>query len=337
MKIENRKARLARARVSLRALAIVPALGLISCGGGGGGDDAPPPALMAGDYYVYDYSFTPAGSSTSSYRNITTISSVAPDGTNLRVGTSSLAIASYTAYLNSAQVGYMTSVNGSINCQFSPPAQVAPPSPRSVGQSWSVTSTTSPSGCNGVIQTTQSGQVVAREAITVPAGTFETYRVTRQASNTLSATTSNQQTSTCWYAVDRGYVVRCDFNTTTTTSGSITTSTSTQVLSAIGGPVRASQGSTVSRFQGAWRVGFNGGVSGNCPSLLISSSGNVSGTCNVTGGASFTVAGTVTPSGSVSLSLSTGGSLTGSLSTPYAGSGTWVDSGTSGSWTASHQ
>lgn len=323
---------------------------LVACGGGGDDAGAAPVAAplpitrteaVVGDYFVYAMTFTtsvPAGVAPRAYNLTTAYRSIALDGTNQRVSTRSdvAAVQQSTYNVNAALVSSDYFLGGAVICTFSPPAQASPPYPRAVGQAWSGTSV---HNCAGP-QTTmvQSGQIVARENLVTPAGTFDAYRTIRTALNT-DTTSVTSQDLTYWYSVDRGFLLRCDHTNTTTPAGSTTPNnviSVTQILTGVGGPARPAQGNVLTRFQGLWRVQYTGGASGNCAQLFVSSSGTVSGNCTPAGGSAFAVTGTVNAGGEVSIVLPTGGVLTGTLTAPYAGTGTWVDGGLSGAWTAVH-
>jgi hypothetical protein len=185
---------------------------------------------------------------------------------------------------------------------------------------------------------TETGQIIARETLEIPAGTFDSYR----AENTflmVTTSTSFLQKSTCWYSVQRGVLLRCDSTYTTTSTGSSTPATTTSItttLTGLGGPTRVSQGNVLPRFAGSWRVQYTGGASGSCAQLTVTASGGISGSCTAASGTAFNVTGSVNDRGAVTLALPTGGSLTGTLTTPYEGVGTWVDGSFTGTWTASH-
>lgn len=324
---------------------------LMACGGGGGDDagtggtpvSAPPPITRTeavnGDYFVYlntSVTSVPAGGATVAYNSTVTYRNVEADGRNQRVTTrtDSLGILQASYNVDAALVSSDNFFGGAVLCTFSPPAQVAPPYPRSVGQAWSSTSAHS---CAGSLTTlVQTGEIVARESLALAAGTFDAYRSTR----TTTATSANIVTSqalTCWYSVARGVLLRCDYTNTTTPVGATTPNSVVsvaQVLTGMGGPARVAQGNVLPRFQGWWQVQYSGGAAGNCAQLYVSAAGTLSGNCAATGGSAFAVTGTVNTSGAVSIVLPTGGVLSGTLTTPYTGTGTWIDSGLSGTWVA---
>lgn len=324
---------------------------LVACGGGGDDAGAAPVAAplpitrteaRAGDYFIYattQTSTVPSGLPPHVNDLITTYRSIAADGTNQRVLTySSMAAAQQITYdVNAALVDQDAFVAGSgVSCPYTPASQVAPPYPRFVGQAWSTTSVRT---CGATTTTaTQTGEIVAREQIVLPAGTFDSHRAERTALIVTGATTLSQRL-TCWYSVERGVLLRCDYTNTSTTAPSTTpsnVSSSTQILTGLGGPARVAQGNVLSRFSGRWSVQYGGGASGSCNPLWVSASGAISGSCAATGGAPFAVTGSVAADGAVAITLPTGGVLSGVLTTPYSGSGTWTDGGLSGDWTAVH-
>jgi hypothetical protein len=228
------------------------------------------------------------------------------------------------------------SISGGSSYSYTPADQAAPPYPRSVGQTWSGSGVLTDGTTTATF--TETGQIIARETLEIPAGTFDSYR----AENTflmVATSTSFVHKSTCWYSVQRGVLLKCDSTATdasTTPSYVESTSQALTGLGGLGGPNRASLGNVLPRFTGSWRVQYSGGNSGNCAQLAVTASGSISGSCTAASGSTFNVTGSVNDQGAVTLALSTGGSLTGTLTTPYSGQGTWVDGSLSGTWTASH-
>lgn len=335
-----------------RAAAAAGLLGLlVACGGGGSdagstGTPGATPIMRAeaqvGDYFIYAMTQTttvPANVPVSAYNSTSTYASVEADGTNQRVTT-------YGSYFSSQQNTYNVSgawvsqdaaIGGpGVICSSAPASQSVPPYPRSVGQTWSSTSVRT---CGSLTSTTtQTGEIVAREQIVLPAGTFDSHRAVRTVVSVYATSTLSSQV-TCWYSVERGHVLRCETAFTDTPAGATTptsVASTTQILTGLGGPARAAQGNVLPRFHGSWRVHYSGGASGSCSSLLVTASGAISGNCTPTGGVAFAVNGSVNGSGAVAITLPTGGVLTGTLTTPYSGSGSWTDSGLSGTWTATH-
>lgn len=319
---------------------------LVGCGGGGGdgggaggvgGGTAPFTRTEAavGDYFIYAMTSTtsvPAGEAPSAFNSTVAYSSMAGDGTNQRVTTWSTGQARGTKTYNANDA--VVSHDGV--CSFSPPNQEAPPYPRAVGQTWNGSSQFI---CRNYTATyVQTGQVVARESLVLPAGTFDAYRATRTSIAT-GPTGVYTENLTCWYGVDRGVLLRCDSTNSRTLAGSSTPDlvvSYTQALTGLGGPNRVAQGVRLPRFQGSWNIAYSGGASGACMMLSVSAGGEIAGSCANVGGASFSVAGTVNADGVVNIGLPGGGALSGNLSTIYSGSGAWSDAGITGTWTATH-
>jgi hypothetical protein len=332
-----------------RVTAVIGLVGLLAaCGGGGGGSgstgDTPPLTrneAQVGDYFVYATNTTqtlPTGVQPTSYSSTESYLSIAADGTSQRVNTynSSGTLASQLTFnVNEGLVGSMP-ISGGSNCSYTPALQAPPPYPRSVGQTWSGTSMRT---CGTTTATvTPTGKIVAREQLVIPAGTFDSYRAERTGL-AVDATNTVSQQLTCWYSVQRGVMLKCDFTSTRTPAASTTpnyVASSTTVLTGLGGPTRVAQGNVLARFAGAWRVQYAGGVSGNCAQLAVTTDGSISGSCTAASGAIFSVTGSANDSGAVTITLPTGGSLTGTLATPYSGNGSWTDGSFTGTWTASH-
>lgn len=335
-----------------RAAAATGLLGLlVACGGGGSdagstGTPGATPIMRAeaqvGDYFTYvvmETTTVPASVPVSAYNSTVAYRSVAADGTNQRVTTWSTGQAAglRTYDVNDAVVSNDSySGSGVVICSYSPSAPVAPPYPRAVGQSWNGTSQFTCRVSSAAI--VQAGQILARETLSLPAGIFDAYRAVRTSTAT-GATGVSKEESTCWYGVDRGVLLACNYTNTTTPVGSSTPASVisyTQLLTGLGGPNRVAQGVQLSRFQGPWNVKYSGGSSGTCNLLAVSASGDINGSCSNTASATFTVTGTVNESGVVNIHLPGGGALIGNLSTIYSGSGTWSDAGLTGTWTAMH-
>jgi hypothetical protein len=329
---------------------------LAACGGGGGGGGgggaagatAAPAATtpitrteaQVGDYFVYSTTTTqtlPATAQPTAYFRTDSYLSIANDGTSQRVSTYSNGIAAAQSNLdvNDGQVGRIL-VNGGSTCSYTPALQTSPPYPRSVGQTWSGSSVSTCGTTTGTF--THTGKIVAHEPLVVPAGTFDSYRA-EITGMSVTSTSSVAQQLTCWYSVQRGAMLKCDYITTQTPATSTTpnsVASNSAVLTGLGGPTRVAQGNVLARFTGSWRIQYTGSSSGNCAQLEVTTSGGISGSCTAASSATFNVTGSVNDFGAVTLALSTGGSLTGTLTTPYAGLGNWTDGSLVGTWTASH-
>lgn len=321
---------------------------LAACGGGGGDGGGPSGPLTrteanAGDYFIFSNTTTttvPSGVPVGAYNSIVTYRSVAPDGTNQRVTTASASgpvVQQSTYNVNVALVTVDGNIGSTVPmCTYSAPQPVAPPYPRSVGQTFGNTVVRT---CNGTAVTVATtGSVTARENLVLPIGTYDSWRSQRTVTTTFATYVIVDQ-FTCWYSVARGNLLRCDSNHTRTQNGAGAPDqvwTVAQVATGIGGPGRASEGAVLPRFQGTWRVQYAGGGVGTCPSLNVTSAGAVSGICYPSTGGSFAVSGSVDVNGSVSLTWAGGGALSGTLNTPYSGSGNWSEGAFTGTWAATH-
>jgi hypothetical protein len=333
-----------------RALGGAMVLLIAACGGGGtSGTQAPSPGPLMrndaapGDYFVYAMSTTttvPSGVPTNTRNSIVTYRTLASDGTNQRVGTiggsSGVPRQPSTYNVDGALVSLDGAPGAPVVCSFSVPLALTPPFPRAVGQTWSNTTTRSCGSANTTIVT--SGAVTARESLVLPIGTLDTWRTQRNVTFTTSVDVAVQQL-TCWYSVTRGQMVRCDTNYQRTPNGAASpdaVTSTTELLTGAGGPGRAFEGNAQARFDGTWRVTFTGTASGTCGFLNVSATGAINGSCTSSGGAPFTVSGSVDLNGAVNVAWPGGGILTGSMTSPYEGSGTWTEGANSGSWTAHH-
>lgn len=332
---------------------------LAACGGGGGDDGgaggvgggtAPftRTEAQAGDYFVYAMTSSErvvvggvSNTNTSAYTSTVTFRSVASDGTSQRVTTfgDGQSAVQRTYNVNDAVVSNDSyPASGAVVCSYSPPDAIAPPYPRTVGQSWNGTSQFTCRVSSASI--VQSGRVLARDTLSIsPVGIFDAYRATRTSTAT-GATGVSNEVSTCWYEANRGVLLLCNSTSSTTPVGSSAPTTvisSSQMLTGLGGPNRVAQGVQLPRFQGSWTLQYSGGSSGTCNFLTIGAGGDINGSCSSdTGSASFAVTGTVNESGVINIGFPGGGALFGNLNTTYSGSGTWSDAGLSGTWTATH-
>jgi len=98
-------------------------------------------------------------------------------------------------------------VSGPDKVSYSPPYCSMPPAPWTVGKQWSCTSNVTVNGkcCK---KFSAAGRIEKEEQITVPAGTFQTIRV----SGTVSGSVIRPMASgggTCWYAPAVNRVVKC--------------------------------------------------------------------------------------------------------------------------------
>lgn len=329
------------ARVARLVAAALLAAGLSACGGGGGGggSDAGTPAaptgpvltaradLTVGEYMVYDKLQT---------NHNTGVTPVMVKLTWMFDRVGATVRKKETAYGTSSRLwtydatSALASVSsgGLESCTYAPGLQFSPPYPRWVGQTWNITSTMN---CSSTTSQ-QQGRVVAREPLTLPIGTFDSLRVERTGVD-IGGTYRSDVIETCWYDTARGFVLRCetDYTYRHGAAGSTTGWTDVWVLSGMGGPGRAPTGFVLARFSGDWEMAYAGSPAVVCNRLQVSPDGSVSGACSTAPSGGF---GTVNTHGALSITLQNGMTLTGTLSTPDSGSGTWTLGASSGTWTA---
>lgn len=320
------------------------------CGGGGASSDvtthldaqssytAQSPSV--GDYYTYKYAIqikqpftgTKTGISTALY---TTVNA---DGSSIMT---SLADDSPLSQKKLAPNGGFIS---DTYCTYSP-AWVAIPPSLSVGLTWENATT---QNCNGTLgYLTSKGTVTGIESITVPAGSFETMKITYTRSWDLTGF-NVVETSTCWREVHLGRNIKCTRTTTTTVKG-VTTGIppsiddSTEELVGFANAKSGRQIPAVERFAGTWSGTYSGADSGNC-NVRVDTNGTVSGSCSSSSssnGTLFNVNGNVDAQGTLTFNLSAGAqsgpTLKASGISLPTWTGTWnTSTGASGTWTLSH-
>ncbi|MBI1890295.1 MAG: hypothetical protein HYS18_06610 [Burkholderiales bacterium] len=313
----------------------------------GGGTAAVTPTQ--GDAYTFDYTFTPAGSTTSNYIFTRHFQSVYSDGaatytqsfTDPALNSTNASYNSYGGVLNTNSSVNNNGITGT--CVYSPGLRGVN-APYYVGKAWNNSATAT---CNGSSYAfTNKGSITALESLTVPAGTFTAYKEVFTISSTqsgVSTPTTYSTVYTCWRDATLGQRIKCQWTYNSTPYGSSTTtqhSASSITLGNYSASGFAGSTNNVIRFAGSWSVSFSGTESGTCSSLTVTTLGNISGTC--TGSLSGTVqaTGTVTSTGSTTVVLGTAGNgatFSGQIN-PYSGSGIWSNTnGGSGTWTATHK
>jgi len=338
-------------------LAIVLA-GLSACGGGGGsaGDTStsqPLPTTFpgvkptAGDYYIYTVTAsttTPANVQPTTTTSVRTYSVVNSDGSYTRVVTGT-SIKQSRDYAADGKVATSSSV--SQQCAYSPGYLISPAAGTAVGQTYSGTTseTCTISGGSGpsTATLTTSGTADAIESVTTAAGTFRAFKYTSTYVRT-NGTYVSTTLETCWTDMVLGRSVKCNTSYTTvqsTDQSVIGAGSSTSELTAYSAAGAAPVGSTLPRFVGSWRVTFAGAATGYCSNAAVTTAGAITSSCvrtNSSGSVigNFTVSGSVDVNGVVSATGSDGSSFTGSLTSPTAGAGAWVNGSMSGTWTADH-
>ncbi len=338
---------------------------LAACGGGGGsgGKDAAqvPPApktyvaakATVGDYYTYKNTFqalepTP-GVARESY-NTRLLTSVSDDGAKSYRSSTNSPIRNGNDFLYTTltmdfdQLGRWLATTRA-DCRITPaPAQyfVAPNS-LSVGASWQYSGRIE-SKCAlnpATVQTDElNAKAVAEESITVPAGTFNTIKITQSEQLRDDAFLYSMEQS-CWWEPNLGVEVKCVINTTLTETGTSRkeVSVNTRELQGYANQALARKADTLLRYTGAWKGRFQGaapneGVAGDCK-LLLKADGTITGSCS---GASvtFNLTGTISANGQLSLALGGAGQFTGKLDNQEQISGTWsTPDGVNGTWSLS--
>jgi hypothetical protein len=324
----------------LIAVGIVLAVTLMGCGGGGDGASS---GTTSGDYYTFDLSHSASNTSPYSLSYTRAYPTLNADGSGVRVDTySTTAYPLRTYNLGTASVIANSSfVSGGLTttCTFSPSYAITASPTAAVGTTWNNNSTETCTGGSPSTSTFNStGSITVIEPVVTSAGTFTAKKFVFTQTEVRSGVYTQVLNYTCWADVATGRTVKCDYPFTyTPVVGTVVTGTESIILAGF----RASGISsfpTVARFAGTWSGSYAGSSSGTCSSLVVSTTGVITGSCVDINVGAFTVTGTVNVSGTVSMTASTGPTFTGSLSSPSTGSGSWsgVPSG-GGTWTATHQ
>ncbi|MBV8665506.1 MAG: hypothetical protein JO269_03390 [Burkholderiaceae bacterium] len=203
---------------------------LSSCGGGGSGGSGGPGnsvgtvptysfvAPVVGAQSLYAETIVDNLNNTLNRSLVYDVTAVNADGSfthtesdpsNDSITSGSVTYTIYPATQNYNSVGQLTSTTvtppgSSTTCLYSPHAGGAP-SPLSVGQTWSFAFTTNCTSMAGstsqpsmVLAESQSGALVDMESITVPAGTFNAYKLQSTTTWTTAAGTTVTETTTNW-------------------------------------------------------------------------------------------------------------------------------------------
>lgn len=347
-------------------LAMMVAAGMLAgCGGGspGSGDNAVQlpsgPAVYAaakatvGDYYSFE-SVTRNANAADSYNYVTrTVRSVAADGAatinffnDYVTSTVPLAFASSNGIVDLDRLGRMTSTRDG-NCVTTPNPAFYPVAPYSVSAGMN-------SQYSGVVQTkcgqdpatqatlSHTDTVGALEAVTVPAGTFNAFKVTRRGNNE-DGNSRFVGERTCWWDPEMGMEVKCVINSTTTNkaSGQSRTTEETVTLQGYSNQKLARKADTMLRVMGTWSGTYAGtalgqNAVGTC-SLTIGADGNIAGGC-LGVAVVFSITGRVNVDGTLSFTLTNNGNagqsftgkldsieqMSGAWNVPNYGQGTWI-------------
>jgi hypothetical protein len=323
---------------------------LSACGGGGGTPVAPVTLAnvyplvtpTVGDYWLFQETVTTGAGTPLPTPSVYTYARTYTNSNPIvRVDLDSRSDATSSNFLKATRTfdidqKEVSNVIGTTNCTYAPAYSVAPSKGALPNSTFSLTSVrTCSSGTTDNFSVT--GTAVGLEDVTVAAGTFKAFKYT---STRLIKNVTNESTSVGTYWTDgvTGRVVKFVLNVKGNLPGStVVTSDVTYTTEAIAYSAQGlgATAAPVKRFAGAWTVPFSGTASGTC-SMQVASTGTISGSCNGTGGSS-TVSGTVTDAGLVAVQLTDGSRISGSLTSPGAGTGIWVNGTASGTWNATHR
>jgi hypothetical protein len=224
---------------------------------------------------------------------------------------------------------------GTTSCTYSPSWVFAPPAGAPANSTFSATTVRT---CGAAVDNfTLTGNAVGLEDITTSAGSFKAFKYTATRTQKNSTTEFNS-TGTFWADAVTGRVIKFVLNTKSNAVGSTVitgdTTLTTEVISYNAGALGASAVS-IKRFAGGWTVPFTGSATGSC-AMVIAVAGTITGSCSGSGGTS-TASGSVTEAGAISVNLTDGSRITGNLTAPGAGNGTWSNGTATGTWTATHR
>jgi hypothetical protein len=341
-------------------LASITALALLTsaCGGGSSGTPgaANPPAAAAnvfpsvdptvGDYVVLQETVTAAAGTTlptpsvySFARTYTASSPIARIDFDSRSDGPSL---NFLKSNRSFDIDgkEITSTTAGVTCTYAPALATFPAKGALPNSSFSSSSVKTCSASGAGLTTdniTITGTAVGLEDVTVPAGTFKAFKYT---STRITRNATNQGTSvgTFWVDTVSGRTIKYVTNLKgiiIATGASTADLTYTTEMVAYRVLANNTGFASAKSFSGGWTVAFTGSAAGVC-NLTVTASGAMSGQCNGNGG-SPSASGGVSDAGALSVLLSDGTRITGSLSSPSAGSGTWANGTATGTWTASHK
>jgi hypothetical protein len=345
-------------------LAILVAAGMLAgCGGGSSGGagsaqtQSGPTTYVAakpatGDYYAFKYTSREQGANPESPTYITRlVSNVAMNGTvsikylGDHPSTSDPQVfgsGSYSADFD-AQGRWIGSSNWRCGASSNPPMYVVAPLTLSVGMKWEYSGVAS-SKCTdeAAVQTTLAYKdaALAQEQVTVPAGTFNTIKVSRSSAED-NVKISYTAERTCWWEPDMGVEVKCLLNETAIdkSSGVKSSRTETRELQGYSNQKLGRKNDTLQRFAGNWTGRYTGRIlgaddAGTC-SFTFDLAGNVKGSCS---GAAlgFSVTGKVSVAGQLTLNIANNANwavqgkmdsieqASGTWEAPNYGSGTWI-------------
>jgi hypothetical protein len=348
-------------RLRLRLLCLTVTCIAASCGGGGSdttpttqaptsNPNAYPTARpAAGDWYVYtssESSTLPAVTGPTEHTVTRHYQTVNSDGSFTLADTESTSDKLFLNAVNSA--GALESYTyDTQHCDYAPAYRFEPPLSSLVGDTFnsrsSVSCATQSNGTTSNRSLSVTGTNQALEERNIALGAFNTFKFTSTVIDTLT-TSVRTIVRTCWIDKATGAFVECTVTFSKTLAGQNTPSEINKtklILVAYGHGGQVTAGAAVQRFSGYWNVTLSGSSVGDCAKFFVDINGQISGSCQfftATGasGAPISISGSVAADGSATVTAATGASFSGSFTSPGAASGTWVNGGTLGTWSATH-
>lgn len=360
----------------LLALALSSAVLLSACGSGSDDTNAetvtmPSAQRYMGDWFAYETTTTQTvgGTGVSQTAQTRYVHQVNGDGSSVRVDSYGGGSTSLRATRNyDAQSRQVSNVRTTAICTYAPAVAYAPTPGTAASQAQSINSVetcTPPGGTASLGTDVGTTTVLGAESRTIPLGSFSTVKYQSIYTYTPSGGAGAwRYNETCWVDRSMGRSVECYFDTSYTPTGQTApTFASTQVFRLVAYSFNgaAAVGPAVRRFAGTWdlslkratgssisactlTVDLAGLVSGSCPGVGVSASASTPPATLQT----LSLTGTVSATGALSLTAPEGLTVSGSLTSPIAGSGNWVSSVylsestasagvNAGSWTGSHR
>ncbi|WP_156410011.1 hypothetical protein [Duganella sp. Root198D2] len=179
--------------------------------------------------------------------------------------------------------------------------------------------------------------VGALEPVSVPAGTFNAFKVTRS-STSINETWTSVRERTCWWEPELGVEVKCLTNMVRTkkATGEKTNYADSFELQSFSNRKLGRKMESALRFTGSWSGLLLGDAYGKC-TAMFHPDGTIKGSC-ADRGFEFDIIGKVNPDGTLALNLVSNGvigqtitakfesqqQISGTWSVPNQGSGTWL-------------
>jgi hypothetical protein len=234
--------------------------------------------------------------------------------------------------------------NGETICTYDKPLSSGPKAGLKAGESF--TSEAAPETCTGTFPSVRQFQTVftanGPEKITVPAGTFDSAKYSFKETRTDSSGVRTNEGNT-WIDQVTALLIRSDTLSSkfvaAGTAVSQNLATSATVLVARATPGESTLGDIKQQYSGAWELKVAGVINGTCASVIVTTSGAVSGTCALSdpdGPFSATIRGTVSADGVLTISDGTD-TLTSSVPAAASGQTEWLSGTDKGTFTWKHK